>query len=462
MRLQGLAIQSIARRLFITAAALSLVVLLIASVALTQYFRRSAEEVFENRLQGYFETLTQVAYPAVEEGRKDSIRLNESRFDKLYSGWYWQLTRLDDEEHEIWASLSLYASQLPKLSDSRVMVGPDGVRRGVARGPDGRDLRIFEREVVIPERGVFLLQVAGSTEETEREIANFRFALLIAFALLALALALATAIQVRIGLGPLRGLERELGEVRRGARERIGGVYPTEVTPLVDELNLLIAANRDIVERARTQVGNLAHALKTPLSVLINEADAAPSPLAEKVGEQARIMRDQIGFYLDRARAAARAGAIGATTEVEPVIAALLRTFSKIYAERGVSFAGEAPQNLRFLGERQDLEEMIGNLLDNAGKWASERVAIEVAVDEEAGPAGRKTLLFRIDDDGPGLPPQLRSEATQRGRRLDETKPGSGLGLSIVTDLAAAHGGSLQLEASQNGGLRALLRLPGV
>jgi signal transduction histidine kinase len=259
----------------------------------------------------------------------------------------------------------------------------------------------------------------------------------------------------------LRQLQGELGAIRRGESERIGGRYPREIAPLADELNLLIAANRDIVERARTQVGNLAHALKTPLSVIVNEADASPGPLANKVGEQASVMRDQISYYLDRARAAARAGAIGTVTQVSPVIDALLRTFAKIYAERGVQFSGAAPSDMRFLGERQDLEEMVGNLLDNAGKWSNGEVRLAVAAEPATQTMGRTSLCFIIDDDGPGLAPHLREKAAQRGQRLDETKPGSGLGLSIVTDLAAAYGGSLTLETSPSGGLRVRLRLPG-
>ncbi|MBM3654443.1 MAG: sensor histidine kinase, partial [Alphaproteobacteria bacterium] len=199
-------------------------------------------------------------------------------------------------------------------------------------------------------------------------------------------------------------------------------------------------------------------ALKTPLSVIVNEADAAPGQLAQKVQEQARIMRDQISFYLDRARAAARGGALGAATPVAPSIEALLRAFGKIYGDKGVIFSGGADPLVRFLGERQDLEEMIGNLLDNAGKWAKSSVTIEVSVD---GQASRPALRITIDDDGPGLAQHLRAAATQRGRRLDETKPGSGLGLSIVVDLAAAYGGSLRLDDSPGGGLRAELMLPG-
>ena len=462
MNLARFATKSIARRLFFTAALLSALVLVATSAALTQYYRRSAEDIFDRRLKVYLNAIVAEFSLAGEEGRGDAIQLGDPQFDLPFSGWYWQLTRLDDAEHEIKSSRSLFASQLPRLPDaSGAKNGASGPRSGVALGPDARKLRIVERQIELPEAGVYLASVAGPVEETEGEIDNFRFALTIAFSLLAAALAVATAIQVRFGLRPLRALQGELSDIRRGGRERIDGAYPAELTPLVAELNLSIRANRDIVERARTQVGNLAHALKTPLSVIVNEADAAPSPLAEKVAEQATVMRGQIGLYLERARAAARAGAIGATTNVEPVIAALLRTFAKIYAEREVSFSGKAPSDLNFLGERQDLEEMIGNLLDNAGKWASGHVAIAVSIEAEASATRRAALLFVVDDDGPGLAPQLRDEATQRGRRLDETKPGSGLGLSIVADLAAAYGGGLALGESPGRGLRAELRLPG-
>ncbi len=452
--------RSIAARLFLTAAALSSAVLLVASLLLTHYYRRSAEEVFERRLDVYLRAIVADVSQSGEEGRTGPGQLGDPQFELALSGWYWQITRLDGDTREIKASRSLFAARLPKLSDLGVAAEAGGFRRGVALGPDGRMLRIVERVIDVGDTGIYLVQVAASAEETERDIDRFHFALTIAFALLAIALAIATAIQVRVGLRPLRMLQGELGAIRRGEAERIAGRYPSEIAPLAEELNLLIGANRDIVERARTQVGNLAHALKTPLSVIFNEADAAPGPLAEKIGEQAKIMRSQISFYLDRARAAARAGAIGAVTQVAAVNAGLLRTFEKIYGEKGVAFSTDTPEALRFLGERQDLEEMVGNLLDNAGKWAKSAVTLTVAA-EPAPSRGRRFLLFTIDDDGPGLAPHLREEATRRGRRLDETKPGSGLGLSIVTDLAAAYGGSLKLETSPAGGLRAELRLPG-
>jgi signal transduction histidine kinase len=266
-----------------------------------------------------------------------------------------------------------------------------------------------------------------------------------------------TLLQIRFGLNPLVRLRSAVTSIRRGETERIHGNYPRDIAPLADELNLLLDTNREILERARTQVGNLAHALKTPLSVIVNEVDHVPDEVAAKVREQAAVMRDQVNYHLDRARAAALAGTLGTATEVGPVVAGLARTFGKIYRDKDLEIGVHIPEAARFRGERQDLEEMIGNLVDNACKWAAGRVAIsgEVARDGE-----RARLVLTVEDDGPGLPEEARG-TLKRGRRLDESKPGSGLGLSIVSDLAALYRGSLDLSRSPLGGLAAVLDLPG-
>ena len=222
----------------------------------------------------------------------------------------------------------------------------------------------------------------------------------------------------------------------------------------------MIEANRDVVERARTQVGNLAHALKTPLSVIINEAEVEQGPFSEKVSEQAGVMRDQVTYYLERARAAVAARKIGSATEVTPVVQGLVRTFAKIYGPRDVVFSQHGAENVRFLGERQDLEEMIGNLVDNAGKWAAHAVTIGVGPEYRDATSERPFFRITIDDDGPGLRPEQRAAAIRRGERLDETKPGSGLGLSIVDELAGLYGGVFRLDTSPARGLRAELTLP--
>jgi signal transduction histidine kinase len=263
--------------------------------------------------------------------------------------------------------------------------------------------------------------------------------------------------QIRFGLRPLVRLRAGLGLIRRGQAERIPGEFPSDIAPLARDLNLLLETNREILDRARTQVGNLAHALKTPLSVIINEAENAPADVAAKIRDQAATMRDQVNYYLDRARAAALVGTLGTITEVKPVIDGLARTFTKIYRDKDLTIDVKIPPGLRFRGEKQDLEEMAGNLIDNAAKWA--RGEIVVCAEVEGG--GRVSFRLVIDDDGPGLPEGARADVLKRGRRLDETKPGSGLGLSIVKDLATLYRGSLALETAPSGGLRAVLTLPG-
>ena len=196
--------------------------------------------------------------------------------------------------------------------------------------------------------------------------------------------------------GPLRVLQEGLAAIRRGEAERISGDFPQDVAPLAAEVNLLLESNRAVVERARTQVGNLAHALKTPLSVIVNEADSSSPRLADKVREQAGVMRRQVSFYLDRARAAARAGAAGSATEVKPVVEQLIRTFEKIYRDRDIAFIVEAPDGLRFRGESQDLTDLIGNLLDNAGKWARTRIVVH-AEPEPTFRGRRAALFYRLD-----------------------------------------------------------------
>jgi signal transduction histidine kinase len=267
---------------------------------------------------------------------------------------------------------------------------------------------------------------------------------------------------VRFGLAPLKRISESLAQIRSGGAERLQGEFPVEIAPLARETNALIEANREIVERARTHVGNLAHALKTPLSVLVNEAAARGNdPLAHKVLEQTDIMRDQVARQLERARLAARSTVVGALVDVPPVVTALARTMEKLYRARDIAIDVDVPEHARFRGEQQDLEEMIGNLVDNGCKWAQSRVAIEVMTDHPVSDSTKPRVRIIVDDDGPGLSPGERERVALRGQRLDETKPGSGLGLSIVVELAGLYGGVLTLGTAPIGGLRAELALPG-
>jgi signal transduction histidine kinase len=284
----------------------------------------------------------------------------------------------------------------------------------------------------------------------------------VTFVALAAVLLLSTLFQVRFGLAPLKRISESLAAIRSGSAERLAGNFPDEIAPLARETNALLEANREIVERARTHVGNLAHALKTPISVMVNEAAArGDDTLAAKVREQTDIMRDQVARHLERARLAARTPVVGTITAVVPVLTTLARTMEKIHRARAVTIDIEASQDVKFQGEQQDLEEMLGNLVDNACKWAQSRVAVEVMQAGAGSARAGRTVHITVDDDGPGLSPSEREQVARRGERLDQTKPGSGLGLSIVFELARLYGGDLTLGTAPIGGLRADLVLPG-
>jgi signal transduction histidine kinase len=450
---------SLGARLFLSATLCCVLVLMLAGIGLTTFYRRSVERGFDERLSVYIKELVADLAAPPEAERQAIGDLGEPRFDLPLSGWYWQIIRLDGERPTIRTSRSLVGGQLPKLLDQKLQPNTRGLRESYVSGPDDRSLRILEREIDVGEDGRFTVAVAAPSDEMDGEIRDFRFALTLTFVLLGLALVASTLIQVRFGLRPLVRLGAAVGAVRTGEAPRIAGQYPPDLAPLAGELNQLIDANREILERARTQVGNLAHALKTPLSVMMNEAAAAEGQLPDIVQTQAAVMRDQVQYYLDRARAAALSGALGGVTEIAPSLDALIRTFTKISQDRDIAGSHDVPAGLRFRGERQDFEEMLGNLLDNAFKWAASTVKVS---SEPQDDAAMERVALVIDDDGPGLPDNAKVEVLKRGRRLDETTPGSGLGLSIVVDLAKLYGGELTLETSPLGGLRARLSLPSV
>ncbi|MBX3552546.1 MAG: HAMP domain-containing histidine kinase [Pseudolabrys sp.] len=454
---------SLALRLFLSATAWAVVILVITGIVLSSLYREGVERAFDRRLGVYLRTLVaDVAAPEESGGfEKMSQTLGEPLFDLPLSGWYWQVKRVDPGKTETRASRSLWDGGLPGLQDAGVQPGSTGSREGYVQGPEDQRLRVVERAVDLGEEGHYVVSVAGDAAEIIDEVRAFDRALTATFVILAAVLLLTTMFQVRFGLAPLKRISAGLAAIRSGTAERLEGDFPVEIAPLARETNALIEANKEIVERARTHVGNLAHALKTPLSVIVNEAQARPGdPLADKVKEQADIMRDQVARHLERARIAARATMVGSVTEVTPVIVALARTMEKIHRDRGIAIDVHADETARFRGERPDLEEMVGNLVDNACKWATSRVAIEVGVDRPDQTSGRETVRIVVDDDGRGLSPSEREQVAQRGRRLDETKPGSGLGLSIVVELAALYGGGLVLGTAPIGGLRGQLTLP--
>lgn len=452
---------SLALRLFLSATAWTVIILLATGISLSSLYRQAVERSFDRRLGVYLRTLVaEVAAP--EEGSdRGPLSLGEPLFELPLSGWYWQITKLNVQKPEARSSRSLWDSTLPHLADQGILPGADGSRRSYVDGPEDQRLRLVERTVDLGDEGRYLVAVAGDPQEIDEETRSFDNALAITFVMLAAVLLLITMFQVRFGLAPLKRISESLAAIRAGRSEKLEGDFPHEIEPLARETNALIAANHEIVERARTHVGNLAHALKTPLTVMVNEAAGrGDDPLARKVREQAAIMRDQVTRHLERARLSARLTVVGTVTEVKPVVTALARTMEKLHHDRGLVIDAEVPETLRFVGERQDLEEMVGNLVDNACKWAEGRVAIEAGPAPAPDRRADAGLRIVVDDDGPGLSEAEREQVARRGNRLDETKPGSGLGLSIVTELAGLYGGKLTLSAAPIGGLRAELVLP--
>jgi len=448
--------RTLAVRLVVSIIVAVILALLVAGLVLHELYARSVERTFDARLNVYLAVLA--GETVTEDGKLvEAADLGEPRFELPLSGWYWQIKQKSQREPEQ-ASISLFDGVL-ELDPAEK---PDalGIRRGYTKGPGDEWVRMIERDIQLADGRIYSFAVAGEGAEIEEERATFAANLRALFGAFAVFLLFVLGLQVWFGLRPLAELRRELWRVRLGQAEGLDGRFPAELQPLVDDLNALIRSNAEIVERSRTHVGNLAHALKTPLSVVVNEARLLDRPQGEKIVEQTGLMRERISHALDRARIAASRSVIGAVTGVAEALGPLIRSMERIHAGRGLAIDASVAEGLRFRGERQDFEEIAGNLIDNACKWARSRVSVTAT--EELGGLDLRFLVLTVEDDGPGLDETERAEAIKRGRRLDETKPGSGLGLSIVTELVALYGGVFQLDRAASGGLKAFVRLPAI
>lgn len=380
----------------------------------------------------------------------------DARFEQPLSGLYWQVDRLGAQPQAgVARSRSLWdqALQLPSAPEH---YPARGFRALPLQDAQGHALLVVARTLQLPEDDAPLLRVAVAADRAliAEPLARFTRLLLAALAILALGLVAAVALQLRLALQPLRLLRERLAAVRRGEAARLDGAFPQELAPLVGEFNHVLAENADMVQRARAQAGNLAHAVHTPLAILANAATQEQGAFAHLVGEQVQQASRQVDWHLARARASAAVRATGLRTPVLEPVQALLRTMARLHAARGLSFelAAQA-QDAAFRGEAQDLYELLGNLLDNAGKWARARVVVDVQAEGEQ-------LCLTVDDDGPGIPAAERERMFQRGVQLGEQRQGSGLGLDIVRTLAETYGGSVQALVSPMGGLRMQLKLP--
>jgi signal transduction histidine kinase len=451
---------SLVRRLVWLAALWIVAALLLTGVVLTWFFQQSAIRRFDQNLTYVTDALLSGTNLG-PDGSLQAPMLTDARTQRAYSGQYWQVAVLTpaNRVQAVRRSRSLFdaALTIPPEQLERLRENPAQPVFYDIEGPLGRPLRTAAQMALLSgfERPVLFM---AAEDRTPVDDDAGRFAVTAAIALLVLGTGLVVAVfaQVRIGLKPLFDVRREVARVRRGRAQRLSGEYPEELAPLANELNALLDHNQEVVERQRTHVGNLAHALKTPISVLLTEAERHPGELAEVTARQAHSMRDHVDHHLRRARAAARAQGQGERTEVAAVLEELTLTLERIYQESRCAIDWDAPDDLGFLGERQDLLEIAGNLLENACKWSRGRVRVRGCPSK----AQADRLVLTVEDDGPGLPEERREEVLKRGTRLDESAPGSGLGLSIVDELARAYGGSLRLDTSAMGGLKVEVILP--
>ncbi|NMG28484.1 ATP-binding protein [Aromatoleum evansii] len=428
--------------------------LTITGCVLGDLFRRHVEDRFQAELRIHLDQLTASIELAPEADLRLRTDLSDPRLRKPLSGFYWQVDREGTETARgVLRSRSLW--------DATLAVPPDGPRDGEVHvhrieGPDRERLVMMER-IVRPEEAAgqpLRLIVAADERGMTNPVREFVGLLVTALGVLAAGVIAAVLLQVSVGLAPLKRLREQLAEVRDGRSRRLEGIFPNEVRPLVDELNAVLQHDAEVVERARTQAGNLAHAIKTPLAVLGNAALREEGPLARLVAEQVATAQRQVDYHLARARAAAATQVPGLRSVLRPAVEGLVRVMQRVHAERNLHIAIEAiPGDAAFRGEEQDLQEMLGNLIDNACKWA--RASVGVSATVRAG-----ELVVTVDDDGPGLPPEAREAVFARGMRADEAVPGSGLGLGIVRDLAQLYGGRIELGQAPAGGLRATLFLP--
>jgi signal transduction histidine kinase len=452
-----LRLESLSSRLIAAAAIWTLLGLLLGGAVLSNAFRMAAENNFDNALQADMDGLIAAAEPDPNGGVLLADRFLNHNFDRVYSGLYYQIKQGNGSGQ---ISRSLFDKEINPTNQTK----KGALTWGSAVGPENQHLRVVSRKVdLTPDDNTqdsYTFLVAGDTADVDRQTSEFNTTLFWSFLLLGVGLIGAILVQVQIGLLPLRRVSEALGRIRDGKARRLDGRFPTEIAPLATELNSLIQHSEEVVGRARTHVSNLAHFLKTPLSVLAAEADAhekdpGAGPLAEMVKRQVFSMRRQVDHYLSRARAAGSMDVLGNRTQVAAVLDDLARVIARIHAARGITIDAQCPDEFYFRGERQDLEEMLGNLIDNACKWAKARVRVRC---ETTG--GR--LVFQIEDDGPGLSAEQRSQVGERGERLDESVPGSGLGLAIVRDISKLYGGFFALGESSLGGLLARLELPAI
>ncbi len=436
---------SLALRLALSSALWVAGALLVAGALIVFLFESHIERRFDQELADHLEELV----AAAEVDKAGHLHLNWSpadpRLDRPLSGWYWQVL---ENDRIVLGSASIGTARL----------GAGFAGQGVFEDDDpaGKRLRLVARTIHLPRAAqAYLFIVAGPVSDIENDVHNFTGDVFVVLAVLAVLLVGTGVLQVVFGLRPLRRVQESLSAVRSGERDRLPGDFPIEVLPLVSELNALLDYNKSLLERARRQVGNLAHALKNPLSVLKGEVSDIDGSKGDLLRRQVGSASASVERYLHKARIAGAGNVLGARAELGKVVGDLKFTLETLYRQRNLNIGDEGATGVAVRMDPEDLEELLGNLMDNACKWATGRV--RVSAHSRDG-----KVLIAVEDDGPGIPADKLEHMIRRGTRLDESEPGSGLGLSIAVEITALYGGDLVFEKSSLGGVAARLTIPGV
>jgi len=437
---------SIALNLFGFSLVWLVVALALTAFLLSNLYSRSLEASLKETLEFHLESLVGAAIIANGE-LIPSNSVADPRFLRPASGWYWQVS--DDNDKNIKFSPSLVGSVLPKISSA---FNDENKRSQKLKDSFGVNIFVIERKISF-ENSTLFIRVSGNLDEIYLSVKNFRGQALIVLGAVGIMLALMSYIIARFALRPLAKISLAIEEIRGGDINSIEGEYPKEIAPLAEEINELLASNTKIVERAKNQVGNLAHGLKTPLAVLQNEFAKQETKNAKIVRAETKKMTDIVSTYLNRAQMSARSNVVGKKTDVEKTLLPLVRVMEKLYPKQKISLEIAIEKPLYFRGEKNDFEEIIGNIVENACKWANSKVMIIVSGENEK-------LNIIVKDDGLGLNDKEIKEILLRGVRLDEKVQGSGLGLDIVKELVDVYSGSLSLTRAKLGGLKVELSLP--
>jgi len=455
-RLRGLT-QTLTFRIVAVSSIWAIVALIVIATIITALFRQVSHRGFETVLSAHLFNLI-ASVNANEDGWiSGSPNLGDLRFSEPLSGWYWSVEPVSEGLTNTLRSSSLAGFDPPE-ADEKAGFDSNFRRQYLTEGPRGEQIEVLEAEVVLGQGDrIVRFRVMGNRSELEDEIASFNRRLLAYLSMFGVGMIIINVAALLLALKPLNNIRAALSNIRAGTAERLAGSFPAEIAPLAEETNALIESNRRIIERSRKQVGNLAHSLKTPLAVIMNEGRAMADQRGELIGHQAEAMQKQIDHYLQRARAAAQRSTLSVRTDVNETVQRLARVFGKLARDKDLS-VNLPDRAVFFAGEKEDLEEILGNLLENAAKWANSSIVVSLT------PVGvkrddRAFFQLSVEDDGPGIPKDQAKQALKRGRRLDETKQGSGLGLNIVADLVEEYGGQLTLAKSPLGGLRAVVEL---